>query len=71
MISRSYIILNLKDKLKRSFLSTPPYISHFTVPPLSPFPTLGKNLQHRRLDYTNHWDPSKLTHFNVYFDEDS
>ena len=32
---------------------------------------LGKILQQKRHFKASHWDPSKLTHFNRYFDEDS
>ena len=32
--------------------------------------TLRKILQHKRHLKVSHWDPSKLTHFNRYFDED-
>ena len=35
------------------------------------FPSLRIILQHKRHVKANHWDPSKLTHFNGYFDEAS
>ena len=33
--------------------------------------SMRKFLQHKRYEQASHWDPSKLTHSNRYFDEDS
>ena len=38
---------------------------------MKPCQTMKKFLQRKRHFKAIHWDPSKLTHFNSYFDEDS